>query len=182
VIGYENVINMWISMFTANDNAFQITKIKPANVRVHVRGTSAYVMCTEEVRTQMSCPSSEQVIDISEYHTSKISQKQGNNLRWLQVSTGSSSRRMMATNIFVKKNKMWRLVHHHGSQVKGLDKDGGGPQQPTIIRIDASSLLDGSRSPNALDEFVEAIFGALQDNAAAAASDNGSSDYTLTNV
>jgi hypothetical protein len=64
VIGYDNIMNMWISMFTANDSAFQITKIKPANVRVHVRGTSAYVMCTEEVRTLIPSSASAQLITV----------------------------------------------------------------------------------------------------------------------
>jgi hypothetical protein len=86
---------------------------------------------------------------------------------------------MIATNIFVKKNKLWRMVHHHGSQeAKGSENNGS--QQPTIISIDATSLLDGSRSPNnALDEFVEAVLGALQDSSAA--SDSVQNDYSLVN-
>ena len=54
VVGYDNIMSMWNSMFVAKDSAFAITKIKPANVKIHVRGTSAYVMCTEEVSTQQA--------------------------------------------------------------------------------------------------------------------------------
>jgi len=49
VVGYKNVLEMWSNMFTSKDHAFSTTQIKPSNVRVHVRGTSAFVMCTEEV-------------------------------------------------------------------------------------------------------------------------------------
>mmetsp|Transcript_41310 Transcript_41310/g.129927 ORF Transcript_41310/g.129927 Transcript_41310/m.129927 type:complete len:377 (+) Transcript_41310:169-1299(+) len=49
LLGYDNIVNMWRNMFQARDKAFKSTAITPSNVKVHVRGTSAFVTCTEEV-------------------------------------------------------------------------------------------------------------------------------------
>mmetsp|Transcript_19746 Transcript_19746/g.40287 ORF Transcript_19746/g.40287 Transcript_19746/m.40287 type:complete len:470 (-) Transcript_19746:86-1495(-) len=50
LLGYEDIVKMWRNMFQAKDKVFNNTGIVPDNVRVQVRGTSAFVTCTEEVR------------------------------------------------------------------------------------------------------------------------------------
>mmetsp|Transcript_42035 Transcript_42035/g.65720 ORF Transcript_42035/g.65720 Transcript_42035/m.65720 type:complete len:282 (-) Transcript_42035:203-1048(-) len=49
--GYEDIISMWTEMFTSVDKSFTTTQISPSDVRVHVRGNSAFVCCKEEVST-----------------------------------------------------------------------------------------------------------------------------------
>ena len=49
LVGYDNIVSMWSNMFQARDQVFKGTDITPSDVRVHVRGTSAFVTCTEEV-------------------------------------------------------------------------------------------------------------------------------------
>eukprot|EP00283_Hemiselmis_rufescens_P009501 CAMPEP_0173433090 /NCGR_PEP_ID=MMETSP1357-20121228/10669_1 /TAXON_ID=77926 /ORGANISM="Hemiselmis rufescens, Strain PCC563" /LENGTH=236 /DNA_ID=CAMNT_0014397769 /DNA_START=24 /DNA_END=731 /DNA_ORIENTATION=- len=49
LVGYDKIVSMWTNMFQAKDKVFRSTDIKPDGIKVHVRGTSAYVMCSEQV-------------------------------------------------------------------------------------------------------------------------------------
>jgi len=80
IVGYKQILEMWEEMFRSKEAATTNTRVRPTKVCVHVRGTSAFVLCTEEA-----------------------------------VGIGVS-RKMVATNIFRKKNRSWVMVHHHASQ------------------------------------------------------------------
>lgn len=49
LVGYESIVDMWKSMFQARDQVFRSLDISPCDVKVSVRGTTAFVMCTEQV-------------------------------------------------------------------------------------------------------------------------------------
>ncbi|CAM9253190.1 unnamed protein product [Phaeothamnion confervicola] len=50
VQGYDLVMKVYRGMFASRDSRFRKSKVVPANVRVNLRGTSAWVTCTEEIR------------------------------------------------------------------------------------------------------------------------------------
>ena len=49
LVGYESIVDMWKSMFQARDQVFRSLDISPSDIKVSVRGTTAFVMCTEQV-------------------------------------------------------------------------------------------------------------------------------------
>ncbi|CAM9599229.1 unnamed protein product [Chrysoparadoxa australica] len=48
-IGYRDVVANWKSLFGSSDTNFKASMISAKNIKVHVRGTTALVSCTEEV-------------------------------------------------------------------------------------------------------------------------------------
>eukprot|EP00292_Cryptomonas_paramecium_P024729 CAMPEP_0113701134 /NCGR_PEP_ID=MMETSP0038_2-20120614/24388_1 /TAXON_ID=2898 /ORGANISM="Cryptomonas paramecium" /LENGTH=147 /DNA_ID=CAMNT_0000624957 /DNA_START=380 /DNA_END=820 /DNA_ORIENTATION=+ /assembly_acc=CAM_ASM_000170 len=47
--GYNDIMAMFRVMFQSQDKVFRSTTVRPANVSVTVRASSAHVLCTEEV-------------------------------------------------------------------------------------------------------------------------------------
>ena len=52
LVGYMDILAMWGNIFDAKDRVFKSTDIRPDSIKVHVRGTSAWVMCNEHVTAQ----------------------------------------------------------------------------------------------------------------------------------
>ena len=86
------------------------------------------------------------------------------------------TRRMIATNIFRKVGREWKLMHHHASQTArggayDAPKGSGIPMKPgtsRIIRLDGASLMGDNPKMDAtgdpvMDDIVKAIMGALGD-------------------
>ena len=64
------------------------TTVNPSNVKLSVKGTSAFLTCVEEI------------------HAATTSEDQNNN---------NAIKKFTATNIFRKVNGQWYLSHHHAS-------------------------------------------------------------------
>jgi len=142
LVGYHNIVSMWSNMFQARDQVFKGTDITPSDVRVHVRGTSAFVTCTEQVQA----PSGAERRMLA---TNIYRKLEG---RWVLVHHHASQ----AT---VRGNSIEDLLA------------GAGASGTRVIRIDGSSVTDSSSSSNKaetsaddiVDEIVRALQGALED-------------------
>lgn len=49
IIGYKHVIESWKSMFNSKDETFQMNTMEPTNLRLSVKGATAWLTCDEEV-------------------------------------------------------------------------------------------------------------------------------------
>jgi len=89
LVGYKSVMDSWKAMFDSKDRAFQVNTMEPSNVRLSVKGCTAWLTCDEEV------------------YAPKFVRGIGKSKELL--------RKMMATNIFRKIDTKWFLVHHHAT-------------------------------------------------------------------
>lgn len=136
LLGYEDVVSMWRNMFQAKDKVFKHTGIVPANVRVQVRGTSAFVTCSEEVRA----PGVERRM-----LATNVFRKYGD--EWLLVHHHASQ---AATR---------------PASIEDLLQGASGDARARVIRIDGTSLSQGGQdSTDIVDEIVRALQGALEDD------------------
>ncbi|KAG5184720.1 hypothetical protein JKP88DRAFT_272044 [Tribonema minus] len=62
LVGHEAVTKAWRGMFASGDAAFKSSVVQPKGVRVSVRGTSAWVTCTEEVSAARGQPPSRSLV------------------------------------------------------------------------------------------------------------------------
>ena len=143
LVGYDNIVSMWSNMFQARDQVFKGTDITPSDVRVHVRGTSAFVTCTEEV----IAPSGAERRMLA---TNIFRKLEG---RWVLVHHHASQ----ATRL------------GGGNSIEDLLSGSSGLSGTRVIRIDgrdlgsdASSKADSS-ADDIVDEIVRALQGALED-------------------
>jgi len=142
LVGYHNIVSMWSNMFQARDQVFKATDITPSDVRVHVRGTSAFVTCTEQVLA----PSGAERRMLA---TNIYRKLQG---RWVLVHHHASQATV------------------RGNSIEDLLAGAGAPGT-RVIRIDGSSVSDSastsskaeSSADDIVDEIVRALQGALED-------------------
>ena len=100
LVGYRAVLDSWKNMF---DDATKGTEssqdafvgMEPTNIRLSVKGTTAFLTCNEEVYVKTYLPG--------------------------KGSTKVVVRKFSATNIFRKVASSWRMVHHHASHDSSLD-------------------------------------------------------------
>jgi len=135
LLGYEDIVNMWKNMFQARDKVFKSTVIVPSNVKVYVRGTSAFVTCTEEV----SAPGAERRM-----LATNVFRKY--NSAWFLVHHHASQAFSRASN----SNPLDDLLNAPSS-ARG------------VIRIDGTMSGSQGNAQDIVDEIVRALQGALED-------------------
>jgi len=94
VAGYLTVLETWKQMFKAAENefdptGFRINTVKPTNIRLSVKGATAWITCDEEV------------------YIPKFVRGVGKKYELIA--------RMMTTNLFRKVDGKWYIVHHHAN-------------------------------------------------------------------
>mmetsp|Transcript_8380 Transcript_8380/g.10765 ORF Transcript_8380/g.10765 Transcript_8380/m.10765 type:complete len:536 (+) Transcript_8380:148-1755(+) len=134
LVGYKAVCDSWSKMFESDDKSFQKNIMEPNNIKLSVRGTTAWLTCDEEV------------------YTNKYVSGEGR--------TKQLAKRFRATNIFRKVNGKWCIVHHHATYWDDTDASfnaltgrigkrskGRNPSSSGVISLsglDALSGLSGS--------------------------------------
>lgn len=89
LVGYQNVVESWKSLFDSDVKAFQTNTMEPSNIKLSVKGCTAWLTCDEEV------------------YSPKFVRGVG--------KTKELVKKMMATNIFRKVDEKWYMVHHHAT-------------------------------------------------------------------
>lgn len=98
IFGAKNVLASWKEMFAGGNEAFQKNKVEPENIRLSVKGTTAILICDEEVYTKRFVRGRKRL----------VSEKKGKPGMELV-------NKLVTTNIFRKVNGKWYMIHHHAS-------------------------------------------------------------------
>lgn len=96
LVGAKNVLNSWKEMFSGGNDAFQKNKMEPSNIRLSVKGTSAVIMCDEDIYTKRFVRGKKRAGEDSKHRMEFVN-------------------KLITTNIFRKVGGKWFMVHHHAT-------------------------------------------------------------------
>jgi hypothetical protein len=138
LIGYRDIMAMWQNSFHLRDKFSSSVEIRPSNVRISVRGLSAFVVCNEDMVTQKS---TQRLLATNIFFKSAG--------KWRLVHHHADAR--------------GGTEAEHGSE--SWLSGGGWGGGPRVVRIEAPMGADGQVDAASLDEtVVEAMRAALGDN------------------
>lgn len=150
-IGYKQVMASWKTMFDSQDKTFQSNIMEPSNIKLSLKGATAWLTCDEEV------------------YTSKFVSGVG--------KTKDLAKKFRATNIFRKVDGCWRMVHHHATWMhendalagnnlakSGRNKKGRGSSGSSAMEISGLEGLAGLTGSSVGKDGVKRVFmGSLSD-------------------
>ncbi len=138
MIGYRDIMAMWQNSFHLRDKFASNVEIRPSNVRISVRGLSAFVVCNEDMITHKA---TQRLLATNIFFKSAG--------KWRLVHHHADSRGGAEAE------------HSSESWLSG----GGWGSGPRVVRIEAPLGADGQVDPMSLDETViDAMRAALGDN------------------
>jgi len=133
--GYTKIEEWFTKLFNLEDNlAVRLNTIQPSNVRLNVKGSTAWVSCDEEI------------------YAPKFVRGLG--------STRKLVGKLTATNLFRKVNGRWLLAHHHATWL--AEKADEGSNANPALRL-MGNYAQSSSSSSSAGTVKKVVMGSLSD-------------------